>query len=195
MIDSRLTDPDARRWKLRPHTPFDLFSSSVGHGLMPTRHWRTVGIDAIRRFSEMSLRACAMRQFAISAWLQRRPPSALCPYIDSSLRPECPNSSRSVTAQRTGEPDPKRKFPLRCSRRELVSITSPSCPKGAPAGYPPACSFTENGRAKKSVRDTGRGVIEGSTRCGFQNPSRFARMFRKFVRRQPLKISIRDKVT
>jgi hypothetical protein len=50
---------------------------------MPTRHWRTVGIDVIWRFSEMSLRGCAMRQFAITAWRQRRPPSALCPYIDS----------------------------------------------------------------------------------------------------------------
>ena len=45
------------------------FSSPVGHGLKPTRHWRTVGIDAIRGFSEMSppsLRDVAIRHRCVA---------------------------------------------------------------------------------------------------------------------------------
>jgi AraC family transcriptional regulator len=40
-------------------------------------------------------------------------------------------------------------------------------------------------RAKQGLRDTGRSIIEVGLEVGFQNPSHFARMFRKFVGASP----------
>ena len=40
-------------------------------------------------------------------------------------------------------------------------------------------------RAKQGLRDNGRGIIEVGLEVGFQNPSHFARMFRKFVGASP----------
>jgi hypothetical protein len=71
-----------------------------------------------------------------------------------------------------GRMNPVRSGRFLCAAVAGVSqLTSPSCPKGAPAGYPPACSHIENGR------DTWHRVIEGSTKCGFQNPSRLPGCF------------------
>jgi len=40
-------------------------------------------------------------------------------------------------------------------------------------------------RAKQGLRDTGRSIIEVGLEVGFQNPTHFARMFRKFVGSSP----------
>ena len=40
-------------------------------------------------------------------------------------------------------------------------------------------------QAKQALRDTGRSVLEVGLDAGFQNPSHFARMFRKFVGTSP----------
>jgi AraC family transcriptional regulator len=40
-------------------------------------------------------------------------------------------------------------------------------------------------RAKQGLRDTGRSAIEVGLDVGFENPSHFARMFRKFVGASP----------
>jgi AraC family transcriptional regulator len=42
-------------------------------------------------------------------------------------------------------------------------------------------------RAKQSLCDPGRSVIEAGLDAGFQNPSHFARVFRKFVGTSPSK--------
>jgi hypothetical protein len=61
-----------------------------GHGLTPTRPWRTVGIDAIRdsqRCPPPELARCG--NSASRRGDKCCPPSAPCRYVDSSLRPEC----------------------------------------------------------------------------------------------------------
>ena len=54
-------------------------------------------------------------------------------------------------------------------------------------GYPPHQFVLSQRieRAKQSLRDPGRSIIEIGLDAGFQNPSHFARMFRKFVGTSP----------
>jgi AraC family transcriptional regulator len=44
--------------------------------------------------------------------------------------------------------------------------------------------------AKKSLRIPGRSVIEAGLDAGFQNPSHFARVFRKFVGTSPSRFQL-----
>jgi AraC family transcriptional regulator len=45
-------------------------------------------------------------------------------------------------------------------------------------------------RAKAMLRDPNRSVIEVGLEAGFQNPSHFARMFRKFVGTSPTRFQL-----
>jgi hypothetical protein len=109
--------------------------------------------------------------------------------FETSLkRLRCANSSRSVTAQRTGEPDPKRKF-LCAAVAGMTPHYFAELFKRSTGRLPSGMSFTENRRANRVFGTPGPGVIEGWTRCWLSEPGPFCPDVSQILR-QPLKISI-----